>query len=348
MRKSAFLRNLRNWEYWPVSAFYVPLLPLYAWLSIRAGHPFFYVAANPGIPSGGSGFESKYDIIRQIPAKWRPRSILVRAGSQANEILRQLQNAGIVFPVIAKPDIGFRGLLVEKIARPDALLKHLGRHHIDFIVQEFIDLPREFSIFYYKMEGEATGHITSLTSKEWLTIRGDGKHRLSELIARHDRARRQTKQLKRYWADRWDTVLPDGEHLTLTEIGNHSRGARFINANALINEELLPPLEELHAAMDGWYYGRVDLRARNLDAVKAGDFKIFEINGVLAEPTHIYDQTTMTYFGALREIARHWKILYRVATHNHRVLGVPYDRPGRYIQSVHRLFRYLKHAKRQA
>ncbi|HHB79414.1 MAG TPA: hypothetical protein ENK85_09310 [Saprospiraceae bacterium] len=331
-----------QWEYWPMAAFYIPVFPYYLYLSVRAGHPFFYVAANPSIKSGGSGFESKYDTIKMLPQKWAPKTILAPKGSDFKVIQNALRQKEIDFPVIAKPDIGFRGLLVEKVNNPAQLKAHIQKYQIDFIIQEFIESPIEFSIFYHRIPGEDQGNITSLTVKEFLQINGDGKTNFGDLLHKSPRAKVILKDLQLRYKNLWHSIPVKGKKIKVMEIGNHCRGAHFINGNHLIDKQLHKVFDELNHKIPGWNYGRVDVRCDSIEALKKGDFKIIEINGVLSEPTHIYDATKTTYWKALREIAKHWKILYLVATKNHKKYGIEYDNPVEYIRSVKKLRQYVK------
>ena len=61
-----FLIQLISWEYWPIWATYLPASLYYSYLSLRAGSPFFFSAANPSIENGGMFFESKKNVYAQI------------------------------------------------------------------------------------------------------------------------------------------------------------------------------------------------------------------------------------------------------------------------------------------
>ncbi len=346
-----FIQNIKSspkyirwtqWEYWPMAAFYIPVFPYYVFLSAKAGHPFFYVAANPGIKSGGSGFESKYDTIKMLPQKWAPKTVLAQKGTNFDSLKIALRQKGIDFPMIAKPDVGFRGLLVEKVNNFEQLKAHIQKHRIDFIIQEFIESPIEFSVFYHKIPGESKGKITSLTIKEFLQIDGDGQTKFGDLLNKSPRAKVILEDLHLRYKNLWHTIPVKGKKIKVVEIGNHCRGTHFINGNHLIDKQLHQTFDELNQKVSGWNYGRVDVRCESIEALKMGDFKIIEINGVLSEPTHIYDASQSSYWQAVKEIARHWKILYQVATKNHDNFGAEYDDTWEYIRSVKALRKYVK------
>jgi hypothetical protein len=61
----------------------------------------------------------------------------------------------------------------------------------------------------------------------------------------------------------------------------------------------------------------------SIEDLKQGkNFVILEYNGSGAEPNHFYD-TGYTLTAAWKEILKHWKILYKISSYNHRQ-GVPY------------------------
>lgn len=128
--------------------FYVP------WLQIKAMHPCFFSAANPGIDTGGIGLESKYETILITPEAYRPHSFLAKAGMPFDEISDALASHNITFPLVAKPDLGYRGFLVTKIYTPDELRQLLERYPTDFVLQELISGKEEFGVFYHRLPTE--------------------------------------------------------------------------------------------------------------------------------------------------------------------------------------------------
>ncbi|HRF39682.1 MAG TPA: hypothetical protein PK198_12910, partial [Saprospiraceae bacterium] len=228
----------KHWEYWPSWAYYFPMLAYYPWLALKARHLCFFTAANPGIYTGGMGMESKYETLMKIPAEWRPKTILALPGESTESLSLRLEQAGIGFPLIAKPDMGLRGFLVSKIYDLAALQTLLEKHPVPFVLQEFISKKNEFGVFYHRFPDEEQGHITSLTFKEFLHVVGNGQDTLRQLIAAHPRALLQWERLSKSHAEKMEIIPPAGEIVPLGEIGNHSKGTRFINAAAHIDDTL--------------------------------------------------------------------------------------------------------------
>ena len=115
MKNNHFFYKLFHWEYWPSFLFYLPNIPLALYLAIKAKSPVFFSATNPAIKNSGNGMESKFDTLQLIPEALRPKSILVKPTESYVSIKKRIKDSYIEYPLIAKPDIGFRGLLVKKI-----------------------------------------------------------------------------------------------------------------------------------------------------------------------------------------------------------------------------------------
>lgn len=340
--QSPFLIKLLNWEYWSTNAFYWPMFIYGPLLALRARHACFFTAANPGIKSGGLGVESKYETITKIPDAYRPATIFIKAGTSFQEVLKLIDQAGIDFPLIAKPDIGFRGLLVKKVKQADALKEYLEKYDINFLIQEYVDYPAEVGVLYYRLPDQETGCITSVTLKEFLHVTGDGYSTVLELVQESPRALLQEERIKKNYSALLDQVPSKGEKVNLGTVGNHCKGTRFINGNHLIDEQLIQTFDKISSQIPGFNYGRYDIRCAGMEALKEGkDFKILEVNGVCSEPTHIYDPEHISYFGALKAIIRHWSLIRKISSANHR-LGVPYTSFSSIFREVRNLKAYGK------
>ena len=129
----------------------------------------------------------------------------------------------------------------------------------------------------------------------------------------------------------------------MSVIGNHSKGTQFLNGNHLICNELRNTIDLLNEQIDGWFYGRLDIKYDTFEKLKQGkDFKILEINGIISEPTHIYDPKGATYFDALKSIKKHWKMMNDIARKNHDAFDVSYPKFIPYLKEVFWLRKYSK------
>ena len=342
-KTKAFFTRLFYWEHWPTYMFYLPLIPYYLFKVLKAGHPVYYLAANPGIKYSGNGTESKFKTLQLIPEKYKPKSILANTNTDFNSLLNLVKEAGIDFPLIAKPDIGFRGYLVKVITDEQSLKRYLNINKIDIILQEFITLPNECGIFYYRFPDADTGHVTSITLKEFSSVTGNGVDTLSQLILNDKRTWLYYDLFKEIHLEKLEEIPVKGEKIRLSSIGNHSKGTRFIDGSHLIDKELQDTFDKLAQNIKGFYYGRFDLKYESWEKLKNGEgFKILELNGIIAEPTHIYDPQKNTYTGAVNTIRQHWQKLHTISILNRKKFGVPYPAVWPYLKDMLWLRKYSK------
>ncbi|WP_456378806.1 D-alanine--D-alanine ligase [Lutibacter sp.] len=332
------------WEYWPSFMFYVPVVPYAFYLALKSRSFGFFSAVNPCMEGSGHGLESKYDTVQLLPSKYKPKTIFIKIGTETSTILPKLVSNNIKFPLIIKPNIGFRGLLVKKINSEKELIQYINKYNsINLIAQELITYKNECGIFYYKIPGEKTGTITSITLKKYLTVIGNGKSTILELIQEDARAKIYIELISEINKDKLHSVPLQDEEIVLNIIGNHSKGTQFINGNNLIDKDLTSFFDELSNSIEGWNFGRVDIKFNNFEELKKGiNLKIIEINGIISEPTHIYDASKGTYFDALKAIKNHWKLIYRIGTKNKRLKKANFTNLSYLITLYFRYKKYLK------
>jgi hypothetical protein len=292
----------------------------------------------------GIGSESKFKTLELVPQRHKPNSVLITENTSFKDLLIQLKELNLTYPLITKPDIGFRGYLVKKIENEKELKNYFSKINIPIIVQEFIDYKNEIGVFYHRIPGEKKGKITSITIKKYPVITGNGKNTLSELILADDKVFLYYDLLNNIHKQKMDEIPLKGRTITLSEIGNHSKGTQFLTGNHLISNSLEYVFDKLNHQIDGWYYGRIDLKYNSWEELLEGEnFKIVEINGVMSEPTHIYDATTgATFYDAVKTIKYNWKIMNKIALKNHRVYNIAYPKLVPFVRDMMDL---RKHAK---
>jgi hypothetical protein len=309
------LRGLLTWEFWPAWLFYLPLLPCWLLMTLRAGHPLFFTRANPAIPGGGLFGESKRQIMSLFPPGLFPPTALLPAGIRDQETVRSLlDHQGLRYPLMAKPDVGERGRLVKPCPDEATLHQHLLAHpETDFLLQAYVDLPLELSVFYYRMPGEIRGAITSLCAKKFLAVQGDGRQSVGSLLAMEFRGRRQLGRLQQDHPELLARVPAAGETLQVEPVGNHCRGTVFLDWNHLVSPKLIALFDEISHQTEGLWYGRFDLRCSSLKDLERGEsFSVLEYNGVSAEPAHIY-QPGRSLGKAYANVLAHWSVLLRIS-----------------------------------
>ncbi|MEM7109089.1 MAG: hypothetical protein AAF519_12750 [Bacteroidota bacterium] len=320
--RSNFLIKLRSWEYWPFGVVYAPVFVYWIWLSLKARSLFFFSASNPSIENGGMLGESKIKIFDLIPNDLKPVTLCFDPGSSVESVKNKMEASNLGYPIIAKPDIGERGWMVRKVHNDADLKKYIDEVPVHFLVQEFLDMPLEMGVFYYRYPNEERGEVTSIVIKEMLTLTGDGISTLGELVYNNDRAKLQGTELQKKYDQAWDQVIAKDDSLELLSIGNHCLGTKFLNGNHLINERLNSTFDKISAQVEGFYFGRYDIRVSSIEDLYKGKIKIMELNGAGAEPAHIYDPN-FSFFKGVGVLLRHWHILYTISLQNHKK-GIPY------------------------
>ncbi len=322
-RTPLFIIKLFKFEYWTWWVFYLPLVPYFLWFALRERSLKFVALVNPCMDMGGLIGESKIDILNSIAQEFKPKTIFLKnlfsansAEEGLNEVLAYIDNNEMSFPLIIKPNVGERGNSVEKIANIAELKAYLADHKGDLIIQEFIDYPIELGVMYFRFPNDQFGKVSSITMKKFLTVVGDGESSIYELLEKSTRARFQLARLKQKMPERLQEITPKDKEVLIEPIGNHCRGTEFINRNDLIKEEIHPIFDKISSTIDGFYYGRFDLKIKNFDDLYSGkNIKIMELNGIASEPAHIYDPH-YKLIQAYKDILYHWRVMFKIYQQN--------------------------------
>lgn len=331
-----------SWEYWPFHLIYAPMYFYWVWLSIRGRCFFFFSAANPGIENSGFVQERKSDIYKQIPSGYYPKTLLCPQNILYEDLSNLLVTSQLDFPLMAKPDIGERGLGVRLLKTRSELFSYWNSNKVDFLLQEFIPFENEIGVFYYRIPGENSGTISGIVGKEFLTVTGDGKSSIGSLLKSEKRYILQLNKLRTTYKDIMYTILPAGVNLNLVPYGNHRLGTKFIDLNHRITDELNYCINNICNKIPGFYFGRLDIKFKSWeDLLNGKNYSIIELNGAGSEPTHIYDPRHSIFF-AWKEIRRHWDLLFKISRLNAAREGISMMsfRTGLRMLWIH--LRYLK------
>jgi hypothetical protein len=311
--------KMTQWEFWPTKLVYFPVFIYYLWLAIKSRSFFFFSMANPRMEMGGLYSTSKYKQLSLLPDHLKPKTLFFKKDTSIDKIIEQTSLSNITYPFIIKPDRAERGIGVKLITHQAELENYSLMIEADFIIQEYVNYPFEAGVFFYRMPYEKKGKIPSIVIKEFLSITGDGESSIQELIMRNDRALLVWENLKRHLGERVNTVLKINEKRILEPIGNHNRGTKFLNGNKLISAELENLFTNISDHLPDFYYGRFDLKAPGLeDFLRGENIKIMEVNGVNAEPAHIYDPSIKLVKG-IKTLLIHWYLIYKISEQNRTV-----------------------------
>ncbi len=286
--------------------------------------------------------ESKKEIYDLIPEKFYPKTRLFEAGTEPGSVLKVILSQGFKYPLIGKPDIGMKALMVKKLHTGEELVDYCLRSKVDFLIQECVDYPIEAGIFYWRYPGEEEGKISGIVTKKFLSVKGNGSSSVRELIMESPRAVLQLKVLEKTFGERLNDIPGKDEERVLVPYGSHFRGAEFTDDSRRIDPELTALINSICKQVSGFYYGRMDIRFNSWEELRKGkNFSLIELNGAGSEPTHMYDPRHSLFY-AWKEIIRHWNILYRISSKNHRRKKIPYLTTKQGLQMFREHSAYIK------
>ena len=322
LRLRAALARAARFEFWPGWAVYGPIMPWLAWLALRHGGAFVFLACNPAFEAGG-GFvgerksqllgSSRHPLI--LPWTLLPAAVETRGeDDRVRESLSRLARAGLRLPCIVKPDVGERGFNV-RLARTEADVRGALREvRGGLIAQAYHPGPEECGILWARTPGAPGGRILSVTRKQFPVIVGDGERTLGELIDDHPRFRLQRHVFRARHAARLHTVVGAGERVRLSMSGNHCQGTLFMDGADLVTPELSRVVGDLAESFadGGFDFGRFDVRFESEEKLRSGEsLAVVEVNGTSSESTNMYDPEKPLAW-SLAVLARQWRVMYEL------------------------------------
>ena len=326
------LLRIRRWEFWPMWAFYPPLAICILWEGLRRGSLTAFTAVNPAMPLGGLVGESKSDILdglagiggalpawRRLPPGGPEERVAALRRFLEDEKLRPAREAasgGLPLssnvPVVLKPDTGERGRSVAVVRSAAAAATFFEATPGPALVQEYV-AGEEYGVFWARHPGRRDGHVFSITHKVRPIVTGDGTSTLERLILDDPRAVAIAHIYRREHPEAATHVPAAGEAVELTEVGAHSRGTIFLDANDLHTPELERAMNAICTAYDGFDFGRFDVRVPSAEALQRGEgIRVLEANGVTSEATHMYDPRH-GFFAAHAILRRQWRMAFELA-----------------------------------
>ncbi|GHA00097.1 carboxylate--amine ligase [Arenicella chitinivorans] len=298
-----------------MSVFYLPVVVYILYLSGRYRRLSF-LSVNPGLPMSGLIGERKADSLRQLQgvpelAQFAVLELRGDLTDQLGAVTQLMQAQGFDYPVVLKPDFGQRGQDVAVIRTPALMREYLTHAKGRLIVQEYVG-GLEFGVFYMRFPAADAGRIYSITEKTFPVVIGDGERTLEHLLMANPRTHYMADFLLDLHADRLDWVLANGESFQVVEIGSHCRGSVFLNGNHHITPALTDVIDRVSRQIDGFNFGRYDVRVPDLDSLRNGrDVKVLEVNGVTSESTNIYDPDH-SLVDAYRILLKQWRHAFEI------------------------------------
>jgi len=291
--RASLLPGLRI-EQLPKTLLCVPLVLHWIYLSIRFRSLTLPSCLNPRIETGGLAGESKSACLSCIDtsfASWVAPWCRVASGEDARAARVA---AGLAYPLIAKPDIGWCGYGVRRIDSDAALDRYAASVPANgaFILQRLIVAPNEAGLLYVREPGVSGGTLAALTLRHTPFVVGDGRQSISALVAADPRCRAHAATYAAALGDMGYRRVPaTGERVVLTTIASLRIGARYEDASSHITPMLAARVEAIASSMGDFHYGRFDVRFDSLSSLLEGDFSIIEVNGAGSEAIQFWDPT---------------------------------------------------------
>ena len=320
-------RPLSFFEFWPTWLFYAPVFVAVILFSLRFRGLTLPTITNPTFSGGGFIGESKsqiLDLARQhLGDKVAPFICFTRtatsAATETQTVEAALHEAGLSYPIVAKPDQGCRGAGVQPVYSSSQLTRYLEQFPANaaVVLQKMVACEGEAGVFYVREPHESKGRIISLTLKYFPYVLGNGNATLRELIEIDPRASALNHIYLPRFSDRLNSIPAKDERVRLAFAGNHSKGTIFRNGNDLITPQMEAMFDHLSQKIPGFYFGRYDIRFDDFTQLQAGieDFTILEINGSGAEVTHIWDART-SLWQAWRDVIAQYYLVYKIGAYN--------------------------------
>ncbi|SHF86588.1 membrane protein DedA, SNARE-associated domain [Fodinibius roseus] len=333
-------RRLTHWQHWPSFLLYMPVFFYILYLGWRYRCPTLFTLANPGIPDGGVAGESKSAILSKFDRQSVAPFITLPGALPEKERLRKahafMDQLGLTFPVVIKPDVGERGKGVRIIDNYPQLESIIRESRQKLILQEYIE-GQEYGIFYYRFPDSKEGEIFSITIKHLVYVVGDGQSTVEELILADNQAVTLAKYHLNQNREQLYEVPEKGERWPVVRLGTHARGAVFEEGSSLKSGALKETLNNICSSVPGFCFGRMDIKVPTASHLRRGeDIDIIEVNGVTSESTNIYDKHYSLSQG-LRILCQQWRLAFEIGAGNREKGAEPPDiKPF-----LERLYRYL-------
>jgi hypothetical protein len=299
--------------------FYLPVVLYALWLGIRNRGLTTFTAANPAIEAGGFVGESKAAILRGLA----DAGDAVRRGRSSPHPSRRTcgwppcdgwrDEHALSLPIVLKPDAGQRGSGVAIAKSWDEIEDYLGRAGYDVVAQAYVP-GVEFGVFYVRRPSASRGTIFAITEKELPVVSGDGHRTLEDLI------------LSDPAPCRWRSSTSTSSTPPRRDPGERPARAARRAGHALPGCVFL----RRHPCVDAGARGRRRSRQphvrrllfrplrrpfESVEALRAGAFKVLELNGVTSEATSIYDARN-GLLKAYKMLFAQWRLAFEIGAEN--------------------------------
>lgn len=311
-------------EILPKWALFTPLTIQWLWLGLRHGSVTLPSVVNPAIETGGLVGESKREYLSLIGDAFHHLVATTAAVMPGGNPEQTRRDAGIDYPLVAKPDIGWCGFGVRRIDGPAELARYAAAFPPGetFLLQKYVT-GREAAVFYIRHPDHRRGRVAALTLRHLPEVIGDGARSLSALIEAHPRLRRYHGVYASILGpERLREIPATGEIIRLATIASIRVGGRYEDGEHLVTPAFEDAIDGLSRSMGGFHYGRFDIKFESAEDLAQGRFTILEINGAGAEAIQYFDPK-VPFMETFRGVFAKQRALFALADDMRRAGGKP-------------------------
>lgn len=274
----------------------VPMVAQWLWLGLRYGSVTLPSSANPNITTGGLVGDTKseyFTCMGEVARAHVADFAMFRAQGaySLGKAMVAMRKAGLEFPLVAKPDLGWCGYGVRRIEDATALRDYLSRYpeNADLMLQQYLDEPGEAGLFYMRHPDQREGRLLGILLRHYPQVTGDGVSTIAQLVERDVRLQRTTHNAEHECDYDPHCVPAAGESVRLSLIASTRVGGCYEDGSEHATAELSAAVEAIAQDMPQFHVGRFDVRYRTLDELRRGHFTIMEVNGAGSEAVHAWD-----------------------------------------------------------
>jgi hypothetical protein len=302
----------------------VPMVAQWLWLGLRYRSISLPSCANPGITSGGMVGDGKLEYFAAMGSTARAATathVGVRnlPGLDVGTVSARMREAGLAFPVVAKPDIGWCGYGVRLLDSQAELASYLRRFPLQetFLLQRYLPDPGEAGLFYMREPDAACGRLIGILLRHYPCVVGNGVDTVAQLVACDPRLRRASGDAMHESRQDPAYVPASGESLRLSTVASTRVGGRYEDGTHYGTDALTARVDAIAKDMGVFLAGRFDVRYATLEALQRGEFTIMEVNGAGSEAVHAWDPK-YTIRDVYRIVFAKQRLLFRISDANRR------------------------------
>jgi len=207
------------------------------------------------------------------------------------DVQAAMARQGLCYPVVVKPDLGWCGFGVRRIDGCDALARYVGGFPLGerLVLQEWLGSEGEAGLFYLRQPGAPAGELIGVLLRHFPRVVGDGVHTVAQLMAADPRACRLGRDQASEPSCDVERIPVRGELVRIASVSSTRVGGGYEDGTKHLTLKLQRAVDEIACDMGDFHAGRFDVKYDDLAALRAGHFRIIEVNGAGSEAVHAWD-----------------------------------------------------------